>query len=105
MKHFLIGNFALLLVFGVAQAGAPEGKTLFGSKCQPCHGPNGEGKPAIAKMLNATMHPLGSKEVQAKPDADLRKMMTAGGGKMKPVTGLTDQQADDIVAFIRTLKQ
>jgi hypothetical protein len=27
-----------------------------------------------------------------------------GKGKMKPVSGVTEKQADDIVAFVRTLK-
>jgi len=28
-----------------------------------------------------------------------------GQGKMKPVAGISDKQAGDIVAYIRTLKQ
>lgn len=105
MKTILIGTISLIASFTLASAGAPEGKALFESKCQACHGPNGEGKPAIAKMFNVTIHPLGSKEIQAKSDADLKKIITAGQGKMKPVTGLAEPQVDDIVAFVRTLKQ
>jgi len=105
MKIILIGTITLIASFTLASAGAPEGKTLFASKCQACHGPNGEGKPAIAKMFNVTMRALGSKETQAKSDADIHKIVTGGQGKMKPVSGLTGQQVDDIVAFVRTLKQ
>ncbi len=90
---------------GLAVAGAPEGKTVFESKCQPCHGPAGEGKPAIAKMFKVEMHPLGSKEVQAKSDAELKKIITTGNGKMKAVSGLSDKQVGDVIAFVRTLKQ
>jgi mono/diheme cytochrome c family protein len=89
---------------GFALAGAPEGKTVFAAKCQPCHGPNGEGKAAIAKMYQVEMHPLASKEVQAKTDADFKKIITGGGGKMKPVSGLSDKQIEDVIAFVRTLK-
>ena len=101
MKNVVIG---LIAACGLALAGAPEGKTIYDSKCQSCHGANGEGRPAIAKMMNVTMRPLGSKEVQATSDADLKKIITTGKGKMKPVAGLTDKQADDVVAYVRTLK-
>ena len=93
-----------LLSASLLLAGAPEGKELYTSKCAPCHGANGEGKPAIAKMFNVTLPALASKEVQAKSDADLKKVITTGKGKMKPVAGITDPQAADVVAYIRTLK-
>ena len=104
MKAIVFGAFSLLVSLGIASAGAPEGKNLFAARCQPCHGANGEGKPAIAKMFNVTMHPLGSKEVQAKPDAEFKKIITAGQGKMKPVAGVTAEQVDDLIAFVRTLR-
>jgi len=88
----------------LAHAGTTEGKETDTAKCQPCHGPNGEGKAAIAKMYNVTLPPLASKEVQAKSDADLKKTVIAGKGKMKPVAGVTEKQADDVIAYVRTLK-
>lgn len=78
------------------------GKTLFASKCASCHGANGEGKEAIGKMFKVEMKHLGSKEVQAKSDADLKKEITEGSGKMKPVK-LSDEEAANVIAFIRTL--
>ena len=103
MKTSWIGSLAVSAFLSLAYAGAPEGKTVFLAKCQGCHGPNGEGKPAIAKMFNVTMHPLGSKEIQAKSDADFKKTITTGQGKMKPVSGLDDKQVVDVIAFVRTL--
>jgi len=99
-------TFTLVFVAscGLAFAGAPEGKALFAAKCQACHGPNGEGKPAIAKMFGVEMHPFASKEVQAKTDEDFKKIITTGNGKMKPVSGLSDAQISDVIAFVRTLK-
>jgi mono/diheme cytochrome c family protein len=98
-------TFAILFVAaGFTFAGAPDGKTVFEAKCQPCHGPAGEGKESIAKMYKVEMHPLGSKEIQAKTDADFKTVITAGHGKMKPVTGLNDKQIADVIAFVRTLK-
>ena len=96
---------AIFLMAASVYAGAPEGKASFASKCQGCHGANGEGKASIAKMFSVTMHPLGSKEIQTKPDADLKKTVTEGHGKMKPVGGLDDKQVADVIAFVRTLKE
>jgi mono/diheme cytochrome c family protein len=90
---------------GLTFAGAPEGKAVFDAKCQACHGPKGEGKASIAKMYGIEMHALGSKEIQAKTDADFKKVITTGKGKMKPISGLTDQQLDDVIAYVRTLKE
>ena len=102
MRIIAIG---FILACGLAYAGAPEGKVIFTEKCQACHGPNGEGKAAIAKMFKIEMHPLGSKQIQAKSDAEFKKTITTGHGKMKPVTGLSDQQVQDVIAFVRTLKE
>jgi len=104
MRTTVIVTVLLALSAGLAYAGATEGKDVFTAKCQACHGANGEGKAAIGKMFGVTMRPLASKEVQAKTDADLKKQVAEGGGKMKPVAGLTDKQVTDVVAFLRTLK-
>jgi hypothetical protein len=36
---------------------------------------------------------------------ELKKVITAGSGKMKPISGLSDKQIDDVIAFVRTLKK
>ncbi|HVO97896.1 MAG TPA: cytochrome c [Bryobacteraceae bacterium] len=95
----------LMAACGFAFAGTPDGKAVFEAKCQQCHGANGEGKAAIAKMYKVEMHALGSREIQGKSDADIKKTITAGQGKMKPVSGLTDKQVNDVIAFVRTLKE
>lgn len=95
-------------VFGIAVmplAASEAGKAVYDKSCKTCHGPNGEGNPAIAKAMKVTMHPLGSAEVQQKSDADLKAAITKGTGKMKPVAGVTGKQVDDVVAFVRTLKK
>ena len=104
MKTTLIATTVLIASAGLSWAGAAEGKEVYTAKCAVCHGPNGEGKPAMAKMLNATMPALASKEVQAKTDAQLQAVILKGQGKMKPIAGVTEKQAADVVAFVRTLK-
>jgi cytochrome c len=62
----------------VADGDAAKVKALFASKCAMCHGPAGEGRESMAKMLKVEMHPLRSNEVQAKKDAELKKQITQG---------------------------
>jgi mono/diheme cytochrome c family protein len=90
----------VFLALGAVQAfaAAAEGKATFDAKCKMCHKADGSGMAAMK------MRPLGSAEVQAKSDAELKKDITAGTGKMKAQT-VTDEQAADLVAYIRTLKK
>src|ERR1035438_8423335 len=90
---------AVFLALGVVHAfgAAADGKAAYGAKRKGCHKADGSGMAAMK------MRSLGSAEVQAKSDADLKKDFTAGNGKMKPVA-VTDPQAADLVAYIRTLK-
>ena len=104
MKNTIIATLAFVVSAGLSWAGAPEGKEIYTAKCAPCHGANGEGKAAIAKMFNVTQAPLASKEVQARTDEELKQVILKGQGKMKPVAGVTEKQAADVVAFVRTLK-
>ncbi|MBZ5578261.1 MAG: cytochrome c [Acidobacteriia bacterium] len=105
MKTIVIGTLSLIVTVGLAYGSAAEGKGLYGTKCAACHGANGEGKAAIGKAFGVTMAPLGSKEVQSMSDADIKKVILSGKGKMKPVAGVTEKQADDIAAFVKTLKE
>jgi len=94
--------FVLLLTMSAAVA--QTGKEVYDKSCRSCHGADGSGNPAIAKAMKVTLRHLGPKEVQAKSDGDLKKEITEGVGKMKPMK-LTAKQVDDVVAFMRTLKQ
>jgi mono/diheme cytochrome c family protein len=93
----------LVWVTPLIGADAAAGKDLYGKKCASCHGANGEGKEAIAKMFNVEMKPLTSKDVLSKSDADLKKVMLEGSGKMKAVKDLDAKGADDITAYLRSL--
>jgi len=53
-------------------------------------------------MFRVEMHNLGSKEVQTKSDADMKKTMLEGTGKMKAVKDIDAKSADDILAYLRT---
>lgn len=89
--------------FGAGRGDAAAGKDVYMKKCNICHGPDGAGKEAIEKMLKVEMKALGSKEVQAVSDADMKKIIDEGKGKMKPVKGLSDAEMANVIAFVRTL--
>lgn len=86
-------------------AGADEGKELFSKSCKTCHGADGQGNPTIAKMMKVEFKPLGAAEVQGQTDEQLKTIITKGKGKMKPVSTLSSRQADDVIAYLRTLKK
>ena len=101
MKNYIvILMMALALPVGLSAADA---QAAYAKGCKGCHGPQGQGNPAIAKMLNATLPNLQSKEIQARSDADIKKIATEGKGKMKPVKTLTPGEIDAAVAYLRTL--
>lgn len=79
-------------------------RAAYDKACKGCHGADGKGNPAIAKAMKVEMKALGSQEVQAKSDDDLKAAITKGTGKMKPVSSLSAAEVTQVVAFVRTLK-
>jgi mono/diheme cytochrome c family protein len=104
----VVAGILISAAVSVAPAFAADvaaGKEVFSKKCASCHGAAGEGKDSVAKMLKVEIRHIGSKEVQARNDADLKKAFLEGAGKMKAVTGIDAKAADDVVAYMRTLKK
>lgn len=104
MKLLAICAAALTLPL-LVQAGAVEGKAIFAKSCRTCHGPEGQGNQAVAKALKVEIPPLGSEQVQAMPDEEIKQVIREGKGKMKPVAGIGGKSLDDVVAHLRTLKK
>lgn len=90
---------------GPAKADVEAGKVLYDKFCKKCHGAEGEGVPRMYDLVGAKIVPLGSKQAQSKSDADIKKSMLEGSGKMEAVEDLTPQQANKILAFERTLSE
>ncbi len=100
----LIATVAVLPALLMAASGnADAGQAVFAKSCKVCHGAQGQGNPAIAKTLNVVLPDLGSKEVQAKSDDELKKEVMEGKGKMKPVKTASPSEIADAIAYIRTL--
>ena len=47
----MVGLVAMLLVVSLASSAADDGAVLYKKKCAGCHGPSGEGKPAMKDSL------------------------------------------------------
>ncbi len=99
----LLPLLGIPLLLATGKGDAAKGKEVF-KRCAVCHGDSGEGREAIGKMFGVKMPVLSSKEVQSLNDAALKKVITEGKGKMKPVS-LSDSEAEDVIAFLRTLKK
>jgi len=101
MKTLALALLTTSLAFA---ADAAAGKAAYDKSCKRCHGADGAPVAAIAKMMKVEMKHLGAKDVQAKTDAVLAKEAKEGVGKMKAMT-ITDADAANIVAHVRTMKQ
>lgn len=102
VKTLTIGTIALGLALPTLSFGADTGSQIFASKCQMCHGPNGEGKGKIPA--------LSSEAVQKKSDADLKQTIqngtkTANGMMPKYGSQLSATQIDELVKYVRSLKK
>jgi mono/diheme cytochrome c family protein len=82
-----------------------RGQASYDKCCKPCHGADGTPNPAIAKMMKVEMKDLKSAEVQGMSNDDIKKVITEGKGKMKPVKTVTGSATDDVVAYVHSLKK
>jgi mono/diheme cytochrome c family protein len=92
----------LATLMSCAAATAQSGEALYKSKCQSCHGANGTPNPSLAKLLG--VKPISDPDIQKLTPEQMASTVKNGKNKMKPVTGLTDAQIKEIVAYYRGLK-
>ena len=131
MTRFLTPTLIIALL-GLGFAALPSlasagdvaaGKAKFLSLCVSCHGPGGKGDGPTGMALAAAGQPAPrdftvgdfkldtDKDGTAGTDADIKAIVTKGalvfGGSamMAPVLGLSDTDLDNLIAFIRSLKQ
>ncbi|MBI4376170.1 MAG: cytochrome c [Elusimicrobia bacterium] len=88
-----------------ADADKPGQKT-YGAKCASCHGKDGKGNAAMAKMFKVTPAALDlvDKDTQGKKDEELFKLTSEGKGKMPAFKSkLSEAEIKDVLSYIRTL--
>jgi mono/diheme cytochrome c family protein len=89
----------------MAAGDATTGKASYDKACKSCHGADGTPNAGIAKSMKVEMAHLGDSSIQGMSDADLKGVITNGKGKMKPSKSVSGKAADDVVAYMRTLKK
>ena len=105
MTGTLRSQLVLAVVVSLASAVASAqsaGQATYKAKCQTCHGATGTPSPGMAKMMG--IKPISDPDIQKLTDDQMIAAVKNGKGKMKPVTGLTDAQIKEVVAFYRGLK-
>ena len=123
MKRLFLGSVFLVSIFGVTleafakPPSAYEGRRLFVSYCQLCHGPDGRGDGPLAKTMKISPIDL-KKSIRARSDTILKKIITGRG--RQTITGrdrhnlisdampewkdvFNDTQVDALIAYLRFL--
>ena len=99
--------FTLALAAAVAMyaADANAGKAAYNTSCKSCHGTDGAPNAAVAKMMKVEIKDLKSSDVQSMSEADIATIITKGKGKMQPIKAVTGKSADDVAAYVKSLKK
>ena len=92
-------------VSAASAADAKAGQAAYDRACKTCHGADGTANAGLAKMLKVDIPDLKSPEIQGMSDADFKKVMTDGKGKMKPVSSVSGADLDNVTAYVHTLKK
>ena len=98
-------TLAALCVTAAFAADAKAGQAVYDKSCKSCHGADGTPNAAVAKMMKVDMKDLKSTEVQSLSDDDMKKIITEGKGKMKPVKTVSGPALDDVIGYVRSLKK
>jgi mono/diheme cytochrome c family protein len=78
------------------------GKAVFEKSCAGCHGADGKGNPAMAKVLGEKAVNITTKETAQKSDEQLLKVIAEGSGKM-PASKLNKDEQKQALGYVRTL--
>mgnify|MGYP003594673044 CR=1 FL=1 len=110
--------FCFLAVFLVPAillaADLEKGKAIYSQRCVSCHGASGLGDGPIGAGLPPAMKPRDFQTAAFKyatDDAKMKDVITKGGVPfglnplMAPQAGLSDEDLNNIVAYVRSLKK
>ena len=89
------------------QASARRGEEVFNKHCYVCHAPDSNevivGPSLKGFYSNQNPAPLKNGSVLPRTDAAVRELFENGTTQMPPVRGLTEQQLDDVIAYLHTI--
>jgi mono/diheme cytochrome c family protein len=84
-------------------ADVAKGNAVYDKSCKMCHGADGTPSAAMAKSMN--IQDLKSPAVQSLSDDDIKGIILNGKGKMRPVKSVTAADAENVAAYIHSLKK
>jgi mono/diheme cytochrome c family protein len=90
---------------GFAAGSVEKGSAAFQKRCKMCHGADGAGNPAMARMLKVEFQAMDSEHVQNLKDEELKNIISKGKGKMTAVRGVDEAEMSDLIAYLRSLKK
>jgi mono/diheme cytochrome c family protein len=106
LQKIVLSTFAAFaLMQPAAQTLAADtnpGKANYDKLCASCHGADGKGNPAMAKVLGEKGLDLTSQEATQKSDEQLLKIIVEGAGKM-PASKLTKEESKQVLGYVRSL--
>lgn len=82
-----------------------RGKEVYMSRCKMCHGEDGQGNEAMARILNVEFKAMDSEYVQEKDESEMKKIIMEGKGKMAAVRGLKAADVEAVIAYVRSLNE
>ena len=104
LKPTLTGvAISFTLVWPIAGLAADAGKTIYEKSCASCHGKDGKGNPAMAKVLGEKGLDLTTKEASQKSDEQLLKIIVEGAGKMPASKSLSKDDQQQVLSYVRSL--
>jgi mono/diheme cytochrome c family protein len=87
---------------GTLAADASAGKAAYEKSCVGCHGADGKGNPAMAKVIGEKGLNVVGKETMQKSDEQLLKIIAEGSGKM-PASKLSKDEQKQALHHLRSL--
>ncbi len=94
-----------LAIQAASTGDATAGKAVYSNKCMICHGADGQGATGYAKAMGLEPAQMSSDRVQKKTDAELKKIILEGSGKMKPIKGLSEVDIENAIVYVRTFRK
>ena len=88
---------------GVLAADAGSGKAVYEKSCVGCHGADGKGNAAMAKVLGEKGLNIVGADTTKKSDAQLLKVLVEGAGKMPAQKSLSKDEQKQVLGHVRSL--
>lgn len=105
----MTGGLSSVSPLALAAGGdAAKGKSIYQTKCVPCHGPQGKGDGPLGAKLKPPAVNFASPESKKKSEDELRNIIEHGVPKTAMVAWkgqLNETEIHDVLAYVLTLRK